>query len=50
MFTIIIDEEFECEDDMAIALRMIARMIEDGYNEGYQPSWRVDEVVEDKDQ
>lgn len=47
MLTIRIDEEFKNEDDIAIALHLISRMVKDGYESSYDPSWAIEEVDED---
>jgi hypothetical protein len=41
MISITIDEKFESEDDMAIALRIIAKLLTEGYESGYDPSWGI---------
>lgn len=41
MISIRIDEEFESIDDMAIALRIISKLLEEGYESGYDPSWGI---------
>ena len=44
MLKINITQEFEDEDLLADTLRLIADQIGDGYNGGFSPDWRLEEV------
>ena len=46
MLEIMIQSQFENEDDMAMALEIISRLLRDGYQCGNDPDWHTDEVYE----
>ena len=46
--TIIIKEETETSTEMVNLLRHISNQIEEGYTNGYYPTWQLVSIVEQK--
>ena len=46
---IIIDKQFETEDEGALLLEYIASHIKEGYTSGFFPHWRIEEAQTDED-